>query len=345
MIRKITPIAIILLGVIIFLTAIVVTFYIFNSAKEVSIPSIDKNTSSLFVSNNDTIVTLKKANFKDKLTSSVTTKYSSSALVDAKIIPFSSADGISSFDSSNVTRIINDDFKVPIENTISLSEEPKKSIKKTTPKLAIIMDDVSFRHHVKELKNIKYPITPSFFPSSDRYPDTPALAKKFSHYMIHMPMEAFRYIAPEDSTLLVSDKNSVLEQKISKVIEDFPTAIAINNHTGSKFTADSDAMNRLFSILQKYHMHFIDSRTSAKTKSVEIGAIYNSRVLERNIFLDNKADVSYIQKQLKKAVLYAKKHGQAIAICHPRETTFEALNNSKEIFKGVELVYIDECYD
>jgi polysaccharide deacetylase 2 family uncharacterized protein YibQ len=343
MIRRPTSSIVIILGVIVFLGAVVSTFYIFGSNKSDSLNFIER------VEDN---VSTEKNLFKSESTSVFTTECNNSTLVEVEVIPSESEDYISSFSNTTIHRTLNESLEPPLENFISLDEEVNKSIKKSdkttkklVPRLAIIMDDVAFKSQIKELKKIKYPITPAFFPKSCRYPNTPSLAKKFNHYMIHMPMEALRYIAPEESTLLVSDLNSVLDVKISKVIEDFPTAIAINNHTGSKFTSSSDAMNRLFSILKKYHINFIDSRTSAETKAVKIGEIYNAQVLERNIFLDNKADVSYIQKQLKKAVLYAKKHGQSIAICHPRETTFEALKNSKEILKGVKLVYIDACYD
>jgi polysaccharide deacetylase 2 family uncharacterized protein YibQ len=40
----------------------------------------------------------------------------------------------------------------------------------------------------------------------------------------------------------------------------------------------------------------------------------------------------------------AKKKGYAIAIGHPHKVTMQALASAKEIFKDVELVYIDELY-
>ncbi len=340
MIRKPTSSIVIILGVIVFLSALVSTFYIFSSTKSASLASSNRVEDNISAE-------------KSESTSVFTTKCNNSTLTEVEVMPSEFEDYVSSFSNSTIQRTLNESLEPPFEDFISLDEEPssksikknKKIIKKSSPRLAIIMDDMAFNSQIKELKKIKYPITPAFFPPSCRYPNTPSLAKKFDHYMIHMPMEALRYIAPEDNTLMVSDLNSVLEEKISKVVEYFPTAIAINNHTGSKFTANGDAMKRLFSILRKYHMNFIDSRTSADSKAVKIGESYDSKVLERNIFLDNKPNVSYIQKQLKKAVLYAKKHGQSIAICHPRETTFEALKNSKEILKGVKLVYIDACYD
>jgi polysaccharide deacetylase 2 family uncharacterized protein YibQ len=221
-----------------------------------------------------------------------------------------------------------------------------KSVKKVyhdnIPRLAIIMDDIGNANQVRDFKKIPFAITPSLFPSTSRHPKTPQFAKEFRHYMVHMPMEAFHFSRPEINTLQVSDSSEVVEEKIASMYQDFPDAVAINNHTGSKFTSDSEAMDRLFCALDKYDITFIDSKTAPHTKGKEIGALHNKIVLERNIFLDNEPNVAYILNQLKKAVRYAKRHGVAIAICHPRPETFEAFKEAASLLKGVKMVTIDE---
>ncbi len=209
-------------------------------------------------------------------------------------------------------------------------------------KIAIIMDDVSFFEQIDEINSLPFVITPAIFPPTRHHPDTIEISKRASHYMIHLPMEAFHYFTPEDSTLLVSDSSDEIMKKVTNVIEQFPDLIAINNHTGSKFTANAEAMDKLFCSLGSYGVPFIDSRTTAHTQAKRVGKLYNQDVLERNFFLDNKANVSYIKKQLKQAVRYAKKHGLCIAICHPRDATFKALKRSEEILKDVKVVYINE---
>lgn len=210
------------------------------------------------------------------------------------------------------------------------------------PRLAIIMDDIGNANQVRAFKNIPFAVTPSIFPSTPKHPNTPQFAKEFEHYMVHMPMEAFHFSRPEIDTLQVSDTSEVVEEKIAAMYQDFPDAVAINNHTGSKFTSDSEAMDRLFCALDKYDITFIDSKTAPHTKGKEIGKLHNKIVLERNIFLDNEPDVAYILNQLKKAVRHAKRHGVAIAICHPRPETFEAFKEAAYLLEGVKMVTIDE---
>jgi len=44
------------------------------------------------------------------------------------------------------------------------------------------------------------------------------------------------------------------------------------------------------------------------------------------------------------AVKKAKKSGLCIAICHPRQKTFVALREAKNLLLGVKLIYVDELY-
>ncbi len=231
------------------------------------------------------------------------------------------------------------------DKNISILKQPKKSVKKeikALPKLAIIMDDIGFFEQALKLKKLPFPITPSIFPSNISYPNTPKIAKMFKYHMVHFPMEAYNYQNINEEAINVTDTLEFVDKKVQKVKFDFPNAIAINNHTGSKFTCDLDAMDRFFSVLTKYDIEFIDSRTDSETKCLEAGKIYDRRVLERDIFLDNEDDVEYIKNQLKKAVKIAKRDGEAIAICHPKDVTFEVLRNSEDLLKEVELVYINE---
>ena len=209
-------------------------------------------------------------------------------------------------------------------------------------KLIIIIDDISFRHQVKDIEALNLDITLSFLPPNTIHPKTSSLAKNVNEYMVHLPLEALKYPNKEDNTLNVEDNESVINTRIKEIREWFPKAKYINNHTGSKFTADEEALKKLFKVLDKYDFKFIDSRTTPKTKVQLISKEFGLNYIRRDVFLDNKADVEYIKEQLKKAVKKAKKEGIAIAICHPRKTTIEALMQSSEILEEIELINMNK---
>jgi len=224
-------------------------------------------------------------------------------------------------------------------------EKIKPFIYEDKPKLVIIMDDMSFFSQVKALKNLGIKITPSFFPPSKRHPKTAVYAKEFTHYMVHFPMQATNpNFREEENTLHIDSDYNFIDKRVKYIKKEFPNVKFVNNHTGSKFTSNYYAMNKLYKILDSYNIIFVDSKTTPKSKAKPIAKKYKKILLSRDVFLDNKADVVYIQNQLKKAIKIAKKRGYAIAICHPHKTTFKALSKSKNLLKSVEVIYIDELY-
>ncbi len=221
---------------------------------------------------------------------------------------------------------------------------PKREIVKSSnkPKLAIIIDDVSFKWDVKNIKSLGLPLTMSFLPPSKIHPDSAKLAAKEPYYMVHLPLEAQSFSAEEPTTLRITSSQKQISARIDKIKEDFPRVKYINNHTGSKFTSSEIAMNRLVFSMRKNGISFIDSRTTAATKVPLVMKNYGYAYIARDVFLDHEDSVSAIKKQIKIAIKKAKKYGKAIAIGHPHKNTLRALRESKHLFKEVQLVRIDQ---
>jgi len=212
------------------------------------------------------------------------------------------------------------------------------------PKLAIIIDDVSNAKQLKHIMSLPIKVTPSIFPPYELSKSNHKLAQGLSHYMIHLPMQSGKAYDKQYGTLKITDTKKKMEARVKEVRKLFPTARYVNNHTGSAFTDNYKAMEMLYGILRKEGFVFVDSRTTATTKVRKIAHAFGDAYVARDIFIDNKHNVPYIHKQLRQAVKTAKKKGYAIAIGHPHLVTMKALSSAKDIFKDVELVYIDEVY-
>ncbi|WP_086246550.1 divergent polysaccharide deacetylase family protein [Campylobacter vicugnae] len=214
------------------------------------------------------------------------------------------------------------------------------------PKLAIILDDISTFYHAKKIKSLDMNITPSIFPPSKNYPNSVNVAKEFKFYMIHLPLEAINYQAQEKNTLKINDSSVKIESQIANIKSNFPTAIYINNHTGSKFTSDYNAMKRLFKALKKNNMIFIDSYTTKDSKAKILSQEFGNKYLKRDVFIDNIKDEKAIIKELKRSIKVAKTNGLAIAIGHPYQQTFKALAAMKnELANETELVILKDMYE
>ncbi len=230
-----------------------------------------------------------------------------------------------------------------IDDEVTLPRVSTKALK-SKPKLAIIIDDVSFKSHVNAIKSLHMPITMSFLPPSSRHPNSAKLAAKENFYMVHLPMEAQNFTKEEPFTLRVSDSKEKILNRIKEIKRLFPHVAYINNHTGSKFTSNMVAMERLIYALKNQNIHFVDSRTTAKTKASQVMKEFGYKYMARDVFLDHHTDKAYVKEQIKRAIAIAKSHGSAIAIAHPHANTIAALSESKQLLKDVELVYIKGLY-
>lgn len=218
-------------------------------------------------------------------------------------------------------------------------------IRNEIPKLAIIIDDVASYEHINEIKKINLKLTPSLMPASKDFPNTPKIAKNLEFYMIHLPLEALNYNSNSIKTLKTNDSFEEISKEIYKIRKDFPNAKFINNHTGSKFTSNKKAVQKLLDVLDEYGFIFVDSKTISNSKVEEVLKSKNQKYIFRDVFLDNTQNLKDIENELKKAVKISKKKGFAIAIGHPKKQTLKVLNNSGDILKGVEVVYLKDIYE
>ena len=214
---------------------------------------------------------------------------------------------------------------------------------KTKPKLVIIIDDVVSKTQKDKILNIGYPITMAFLPPKSGHKESAIIAQNLPFHMIHFPMQAsknFKNI--EVNTLNISDSYETIEARVKQLRVLYPNATYTNNHTGSVFTENYEAMDKLFRALKKYNFIFVDSRTTPNSVAKELSIKYQMPYIVRDTFLDNDRSFTAIQNQLKDAIRVAKKQGFAIAIGHPYEVTFQVLKESKHLLNDVEPIFLNK---
>ena len=218
---------------------------------------------------------------------------------------------------------------------------PKPS--RIPPQIAIIIDDIGYD---KKLALALFAVHPDitfsvlpFSPHGKRIATT--LSAKGAELMLHLPMEPAQYpkVNPGPGALLSSMTPDVLLGQLRKNLNAVPGVIGVNNHMGSKLTADEDKMHQIFTVLKQKNLFFIDSRTSAQSKGEAAARMFLLKFSHRDVFLDNFQNVPYITGQLKKLVKEAHKHGTAIGIGHPYQATLDALKRELPKLNGkVEVV-------
>ncbi|EET80795.1 divergent polysaccharide deacetylase [Campylobacter showae] len=270
------------------------------------------------------------------------------------------------FDAENATQIAEKNEQEKSEKEKSKKDEKakfadtKKTDKKSAtetnevkaavkagykPRLVIIIDDVAYKHQADAIKAVNLKLTPSFFPATSAHPETPVLARRFSFYMIHLPMQALGgFKGAEIGTLTVDDDYEKIAKKLQSIKRDFPNLKYINNHTGSRFTSDAAAMDRMMRAVRDENLIFVDSKTTSPTKVYGAAKKYSMPYIARDVFLDHDGSKAAVRKQLKYAVKLAKNRSYAIAIGHPHKNTLEVLQESAKLLQEVEVVYLKDLF-
>jgi polysaccharide deacetylase 2 family uncharacterized protein YibQ len=212
------------------------------------------------------------------------------------------------------------------------------------PKIAIIMDDMGSRVSTFErLLAIDLLVTPSILPESANAGKATLLLQQVGReYMIHLPMQPEHYpkMNPGRNALLLGQSDEKTRQLVRRYVEQVPGAVGANNHMGSRYTEEAGPMRVVLDELQQNGLFFIDSKTISSSVAYDEAIKSGVPTAQRNIFLDNEEDVSYIRQQIHKMVQLADAKGELVAICHPYPQTMEALRQELPWLKlqGVDFV-------
>ena len=214
------------------------------------------------------------------------------------------------------------------------------------PRIAIIIDDMGHHHKMgEELLELDLNLTFSFLPQAPFTKEQEERAWKMGRdILVHMPME------PQDSTFDPGPGALYLDTPVERIystvenhLTHVPHAIGVNNHMGSKFTADRQAMHEVLSVVQKKGLFFVDSVTVSESLGADEARKMGIKTGSRHVFLDNSQIQEDICRQLKRLVAIAKKHGVGIGIGHPNRATINALKMCQELLlKQVRIVGIHE---
>ena len=239
-------------------------------------------------------------------------------------------------------------------HSIHLIERPATAAPQTStlpagaPQLAIIVDDLGHDlPPLHEILQIGYPLTISVIPNLPESAETAEEAhRRGDEVLLHLPMQAIEPDAKTETVeLRVGMKSNQVDQTLSAMLATVPHAAGVNNHQGSRATADPALMNSLMSALKRRGLFFVDSRTTKETVAYDMAEKDHVRAAFRNAqFLDDTETRAAILTQLNRAVAQAKRTGWAITIGHPHEATIAVLAEElpKMRSQGVQLVFVSE---
>ncbi|HEY9085729.1 MAG TPA: divergent polysaccharide deacetylase family protein [Candidatus Tyrphobacter sp.] len=214
----------------------------------------------------------------------------------------------------------------PLPTATPLSSAPSPVM--TRARLAIIIDDCGqWIETERGFVALSIPVTLSVLPD---VPYTKEIASEAAAggkgVMLHLPMEPISQLNPGPGKITTEMSNAAIERQVENDLADVPFAQGVNNHEGSKATADPRVMRAVAEAIVRHgNLFFVDSLTVGDSVAASSTRDAGIPTATRDVFLDNRADVAYTQAQLRAAAAIAREHGVAIAIGHPRPSTLAAL--------------------
>lgn len=196
------------------------------------------------------------------------------------------------------------------------------------PVLAIVIDDMGLdRPRALQTIALKGPLTLSFMTYAGNLPDLVKQAHDRGHeVMAHLPMEP---VNPKENpgrgALLSRMDENAIRRTIAEDLDSWSGYVGINNHMGSKFTADRTRMAVVMEELKARGLMWLDSRTINDSAGPGAARALGVPFITRDIFLDNVETLDAVRVQLELAKATARNHGTAVAIGHPHDTTITAL--------------------
>lgn len=196
------------------------------------------------------------------------------------------------------------------------------------PMIAIVIDDLGLNKKMtRRVIELPAPLTASFLAYADNLHEQTARASQAGHeLLVHTPMEPLSEKHNAGTGVLKTEMTQdEIRDRLDIMLNSFEGYVGINNHMGSKFTADAEAMEAVIDEVKRRGLLFLDSLTSGNSTAKKIAQQKEIPYAVRNVFLDNTQEESKITDQLRLLERQARKHKMAVGIGHPHQATVDAL--------------------
>lgn len=234
--------------------------------------------------------------------------------------------------------------KSPTENGNKLGNKNERNVQ---GKMAIIIDDFGYnKDPINAFAAISRPLTFAVIPYRSFSNEAAVKGVSSGHQVIlHLPMEPLSQSAQsEELTVSVNMSDEQIQDMVNKAIQAVPGLIGVNNHQGSRATADRRVMKAVLGVLKSHNLFFIDSRTNSQSIAADTSIQMGIQTGENELFLDNTDEVGAVKAKLRAAQDMAIRHGTVTVIGHARINTATAVSEMIPELEanGIQLVFVSQ---
>ncbi|MDQ6800069.1 MAG: divergent polysaccharide deacetylase family protein [Acidobacteriota bacterium] len=200
--------------------------------------------------------------------------------------------------------------------------------RRTSARIVLILDDVGFdRQPITAAMHIDPNVNFSVLPNARlALEDANLLHDRGFEVLCHLPMEPeqFPRVSPGSGAVLTSMSDVEIARTTAAGLQAVPYARGMNNHMGSRATADRRVMESVLAALPD-GMYFIDSRTTGSSVAAAVARERRVRTASRSVFLDDVISETAIRQQLRELAREAEARGVAVGIGHMYPATVRVL--------------------
>lgn len=226
-----------------------------------------------------------------------------------------------------------------------------------SPRIAIVIDDLGYaQHNDRAVLDLDRRISVAIIPDGPLAPTLSRMAaEQQREVLIHLPLSGNRHDNCDFGALCPGEDWSPkqMARHLRWAGSRVEGAIGINNHQGSRFTADFQAVKNLVRgiiLLDGPHqvrLSVLDSRTTAQSLLETKARRAGLGTARRHVFLDNERRPEALERAWRHLIELARRNGTAVAIGHPHRETIEFLARAVPELdsEDVELVPISRVFD
>lgn len=229
-------------------------------------------------------------------------------------------------------------------------EDPLRFEPEGRKKAAIVIDDFGNQMQgTAQMLELPIPFTVAVMPFLPTTKQDAELAhSRGKDVIIHMPMEPVKgkksWLGPGAITTDLSDEE--VKKRVEAAVDEVPYAVGMNNHMGSKVTADSRVMRIVLEVCKERGLFFLDSRTTGKSVIGQLCAELQVPTAANGLFFDEVYTLEHIMKQTERFKKKLDKQDQLIAIGHVgppgKKTAFAIKKAVPELIGKVNFVMVRE---
>jgi len=184
--------------------------------------------------------------------------------------------------------------------------------------LVFVIDDAG--HNLRDLEPFLHfpgPLTIAVLPG---LPHSAESARRIRdagmEVFLHQPMEAVGGEDPGPGAIYLHMSDEEILAVLERNLAEISPVAGMNNHQGSRITADERIMETVLSFSREHGIPFLDSKTTAVSAAPAVARRMGVTIGERDVFIDNRQDRASMSRAIEDGLRIASRRGDAVMIGH-----------------------------